>query len=191
VRDARPLRADARRNVAAILDAAEECLAQDTEATMAEIARTAGVGRVTLYGHFPSRAELVEAVFGRVLAEADEALAQVDVNGDPRQAMTRLVSSSWRVVHRYRSLLSAAQRDLPAEDIRDHHDHHLLRLGEVIERGRADGVFRTDVPAGWLTAVCMSLMHTAATEVSAGRLDEVEAAHAVVATVLGACTPNG
>jgi AcrR family transcriptional regulator len=55
----RPRRADARRNIAAILDAAVASLADNPDASMAEIAARAGVGRVTLYGHFKTRAELI------------------------------------------------------------------------------------------------------------------------------------
>ena len=48
----RAQRADARRNIAAILDAATDCLARDPEMSIADIAAAAGVGRITLYGHF-------------------------------------------------------------------------------------------------------------------------------------------
>jgi hypothetical protein len=42
----RHLRADARRNIALILDAAQSCLARDPDASMSDIAVAAGVGRV-------------------------------------------------------------------------------------------------------------------------------------------------
>lgn len=45
----RSKRADAQRNIEAILDAAAVCLSGNPEASIAEIAQTAGVGRVTLY----------------------------------------------------------------------------------------------------------------------------------------------
>ena len=54
-RPARPQRADARRNVAAILDAAVLCLTRNPDASIADIAEAAGVGRVTVYGHFKTR----------------------------------------------------------------------------------------------------------------------------------------
>ena len=44
----RAQRADARRNIAAILDAATDCLARDPEMSIAGIAAAAGVGRITL-----------------------------------------------------------------------------------------------------------------------------------------------
>jgi AcrR family transcriptional regulator len=59
-----PLRADARRNRDAILRAAREVLAeQGLEASLDAIARRAGVGRATLYRRFPTREDLVSAIF--------------------------------------------------------------------------------------------------------------------------------
>lgn len=182
-------RADARRNIAAILRSAETCLAGDPDATMTKIAREAGVGRVTLYGHFPSRADLVDAVFTRVSRRADETLDAVDTDGEPGDALRRLVASSWRIVDRYRAVLAAAERELPAGRVRDLHDRHLERATLILSRGRETGAFRTDVPASWLATVCMTLMHAAATEVTAGRLADREADHTVTETIMGACRP--
>src|SRR4051794_31235235 len=83
-------RADARRNIAAIMDAALACIVRDPDVGVGEIAKTAGVGRVTLYGHFGSRAELVDAVFARTVEEADQALSAIDPDTDPRLALEGL-----------------------------------------------------------------------------------------------------
>ena len=64
-------RSDARRNRERILDAARSALADPAaEVSMAEISRRAGVGMATLYRNFPSRRELLEALYA---AEADAA----------------------------------------------------------------------------------------------------------------------
>jgi AcrR family transcriptional regulator len=60
----RPLRADARRNFEAILAAARETFADHgADASLEEIARTAGVGIGTLYRNFPARSDLINAVY--------------------------------------------------------------------------------------------------------------------------------
>ena len=180
-------RADAQRSIAAILDAGEQCLIRTPDASTTEIARAAGVGRVTLYGHFPSRAALVEAVFERVMHRTVMLLDGIDTTGEPTEALRRLIAASWRVVHQFRSILAAAQRELPADRIRGHHQHHVERLTSLLRRGQRDGAFRRDLPLDWLVTVCMTLMHTAAEEVLGGRLQEDESERQVVETVLSAC----
>src|SRR3954462_14676764 len=79
-------RSDARRNYARILAVAEdEVAAHGADASLEQIARTAGVGSAAVRRHFPSRRELLEAVFrqqvdalaalARELAEAPDARA--------------------------------------------------------------------------------------------------------------------
>jgi TetR/AcrR family transcriptional regulator, mexCD-oprJ operon repressor len=184
-------RADARRNVAAILDAALACLARDPDASVGDIATAAGVGRVTLYGHFPTRADLIDAVFARTVADADEALKAVDLTGDPRAALARLVASSWQIVNRHRALLRATQRTVGQDRIRAHHEAPLRRVEALIRRGRREGAFRTDQPTSWLVATFFNVLHGAADEISAGRLDERAADRSIVATLLAAFTAPG
>ena len=184
-------RADARRNIAAIVEAAAACLARDPDASIAEIAAGAGVGRITLYGHFKSRAELVEAVLARAIDEADAVLADLGPVGEPVDALVRMVRSSWEVVDRFRGVLHAAQRELPAERIRSAHDQVMAHILGVVERGRAAGTFRSDLPIPWLVSLAVAVMHTAAEDVEAGRLERGSAADHVAATLVAAYTPPG
>ena len=60
----RPLRADARRNYERLVAAARaELRERESAASLEEIARRAGVGIGTLYRHFPTRLDLLEAVY--------------------------------------------------------------------------------------------------------------------------------
>ncbi|MCW3841028.1 TetR/AcrR family transcriptional regulator [Micromonospora yasonensis] len=182
-------RADAQRNIAAILDAALECLVRNPDANIAEIARRAGVGRVTLYGHFSSREDLIDQLFARTLDRADRALEAVDLTGDPRAALSRLVASSWQIVDQFRHLLDAAQRSLPPARIRAAHEGPMRRIAGLIERGRAEGVFRTDLPATWMVALVHTVVHAAADEIAEGRLAEPDAARVIDATLQAAYAP--
>lgn len=57
-------RADAQRNRERILAAAREAFGEPgADASMAEVSRRAGVGMATLYRNFPSRRELLEALY--------------------------------------------------------------------------------------------------------------------------------
>ena len=83
---ARPLRADAARNRARILEAAEQVFAeQGAGAGMDDVAAAAGVGVGTLYRHFPTKDALVAAVLiARLeqLAEVGETYLGSDRPGD-------------------------------------------------------------------------------------------------------------
>jgi AcrR family transcriptional regulator len=186
-----PRRADAQRNVAAILSAAAECLAANPDTSMAEIATAAGVGRMTLYGHFKTRADLLDAVLTRVIEEAHQALDGIDTSGDPCDALAGLAAASWRIVDQLRNVLAAAQRELPPERILQAHHLVLGRVQALIERGQAAGAFRADQPLAWLVGLAVNVMHAAAAEVSAGRLKADEAPSVVAGTLLAAFTAPG
>ncbi|MEV6116816.1 helix-turn-helix domain-containing protein [Streptomyces sp. NPDC052109] len=60
----RPMRADARRNYERLLQVAAEAFAEHGEnASLDDIAKRAGVGSGTLYRHFPTRQDLLEAAY--------------------------------------------------------------------------------------------------------------------------------
>jgi TetR/AcrR family transcriptional repressor of mexCD-oprJ operon len=184
-------RADARRNIARILDAAVDLLSQDPSASVGAIAESAGVGRVTLYGHFPSRDKLVEGAVRHAIDRGEEKLALVDLTGDPRAALRRLIHSTWQLHVQSRNVLVAAQDSLSPGRIRRLHDKPFRRLEELVRRGQKAGVFRSDLPASWLVVVLHNVMHGAATEINAGRLNERDAAGWISATILAAFTSPG
>lgn len=187
----RQQRADARRNVAAILDAATTCLARDPDASISEIAKAAGVGRVTLYGHFESRAVLVAAVVDRAMKESDAALHELDLSGDPAEALVRLIHATWRLTYRYGTLVVAAERAMPDAELSAAHSPHRDRAERLLERGRAEGRFRDDVPTTWLVTVLHTVVHAAANAVHARELSAEEAPRMIAGTMLGVTTAPG
>jgi AcrR family transcriptional regulator len=187
---ARRRRADAERNIAAIVDAALTCLGERPQASMTEIARTAGVGRVTLYAHFPSRRALLEAALDHVLAEAGALLESQHLDDQPAdEALGALVGSNWQLLDRYRRVFAAAQHELTPQQLRRHHDPALNRIRALVERGQAEGGFRTDLPLDWLVTTVYSLTHAAADDVNAGRLDAADTARILRSTLLAALAP--
>jgi TetR/AcrR family transcriptional regulator, mexCD-oprJ operon repressor len=185
-----PRRADARRNIETIVEAAERCLARDPDASMSDIADEASLGRITIYGHFKTRAELVEVVARRVLASANALLARVDLRGDPAQALARLVRASWEVTARSGSLVVAAEKALPPQVVRGLHAGKLEeRVRRFLARGQRERAFRSDLSTDWLVTLFHATLHAAANEAHAGRLDGHEAAEIVTRTLLAAYQP--
>src|SRR5713101_3283576 len=84
----RPKRADACRNFDKLIEAARASFtAQGTDASLEEIARTAGVGIGTLYRHFPNRQALLEAVYIGEVEEMCRSAAELD-GAEPWEALT-------------------------------------------------------------------------------------------------------
>ena len=90
----RPKRADARRNYDLLIAAAREAFTEKSLASLEDIARRAGVGIGTLYRHFPSRGDLIEAVYVKevegLCGSADD-LARHTAMGRPRRLAGRFV----------------------------------------------------------------------------------------------------
>lgn len=168
-------RADAQRNRARILAATVTALHKDPDASVADIAAEAGVGRMTLYGHFQNRPELIDAALAESIEQGEEVLRRVPLDGDAGEAFRRLVASSWTLVDQARNLLAAAQKELPASRIRDLHERAEARMRNLLIRGQREGTFRDDLPVTWMLTTTHVLMNGAAEEVRTGRVDAREA----------------
>jgi AcrR family transcriptional regulator len=183
-------RADAERSVAAILDAAIDALADDPEASMAEIARRAGVVRATIYVHFPTREALVAAVTDRAMAEATEALRAAALDhGEPTEALTRMLTESWRILGRYHALVAINARLAP-ERLRALHQPVLRQIRPLLKRGQKSGAFNPELPIEWMLTVLLELIHAASLEYSTGRLPPNKAEAVLIATALGALSAS-
>ncbi|MEV0430529.1 TetR/AcrR family transcriptional regulator [Micromonospora sp. NPDC050495] len=184
-------RADAERNIAAIISAAAECLARDPDASMTDIAKAAGLGRVTLYAHFPSREDLLRTVLAQTIAESTDIIEAVSPDEGPAaEAFARMIGSCWPLLSRFGSLHAAAQRALPTGEVRRRHDQPMAYVERIIARGQAEGAFRTDLPVEWLVTTVYTLLHAAADEAAAGRLTTDTAGKILEKTLLAALKPE-
>ncbi|KOV39007.1 hypothetical protein ADK60_01250 [Streptomyces sp. XY431] len=182
-------RADAERSITAILDAAAVCFGRSPDATMAEIARAAGVGRVTLYGHFNSREAVLDALLERTLTEIDSALDAADLESGPAaDALVRFLGTP-RLLDRFRGLYAAAVRHLGPERVRGRHEPVFHRLEQLISRGQQQGAFRTDLPRPWLVTTIYALVHALISEVEEGHLPAEQAVDMLARTLLGLLNP--
>jgi AcrR family transcriptional regulator len=186
VQSKRRRRADADRSVVRILDAAIDALASDPEASMAEIARRAGVVRATIYVHFPTRESLIEAVTERAIAEGTQAMSAAEPSrGDPAEALRRVLTAAWQELGRFHALVGINTRR-PQAELRRLHRPVLALLQPLIERGQRAGTFRSDVPTAWHLSMLLALIHAASGELQAKRVPVAEIESALLTTVLGA-----
>jgi AcrR family transcriptional regulator len=180
-------RADAERNIARILDTAVDALAEDPKVGMGDVARRAGVVRATVYMHFPTREALVDAVTQRALAHVRGVIAAAEPGRGPAaDALARVVAATWQTLGRYHGLIAINTQTHDHQELHARHEPVLGELQPLIERGQADGSFRSDVPAAWHLGALMALVHLASGALRAGTVSEADAESALVATVLGA-----
>lgn len=148
---ARRPRADARRNQQALLDAAAAVFVRrGVEAPVRDIAAQAGVGMGTIYRHFPTRADLVVAVFRhQVDALAQEGTAAADAGDDPSTALRAWVDQFADFLVTKHGLAEAMRSD--RSGFERLHAEFIERLVPVcrrlLEAAAADGLIRDDVRA--------------------------------------------
>lgn len=147
---ARPLRADAQRNRALVLSAAEEIFAAEgLDVPIDEVARRAGLGVGTLYRHFPSKEALFEAILLdrlETLVAVAEELAGAD---NPGEALYSFMATLGAQVAHKRDLADALTR--AGIDIKAVAGEGVTRLegalAVLLERAQAAGAVRGDVEA--------------------------------------------
>jgi AcrR family transcriptional regulator len=165
-------RATAERNLESILDAVDRLLEQGSPATIAAVATEAGTSRVTVYAHFPTREQLLEAALERAVRRATAVVeAAAPDAGPPVEALDRLVAAGWQVLERFAGMAAATMDSIPHDRHQQLHEPGMGVVHRLIERGRREGAFRQDVSPEWLVACAYALFHAAAAEVRAGRLD--------------------
>lgn len=155
------------RNREAILEAALSVLQQDPDAGMNAIADGAGVGRATLYRHFPAREDLLTALRQRARQQGKEAMLAANPDeGDPIDALERIVAALIEVGYRNRVLFAptVSRPDLAKRE------EHFEPLARTFARAQREGVISTDFTVTWLTNALRMLLGAARAEFQAGRL---------------------
>ncbi|ATL26233.1 TetR/AcrR family transcriptional regulator [Streptomyces formicae] len=145
----RPMRADARRNYDRLLTAARAAFAEHgTDASLEDIARRAGLGVGTLYRHFPTRDDLLEAVFhDSVEGLQAQALARLD-DPEPGAALMDWLRAIAEHATTYRGLAGSLMTTMLGETTAQPSDCHrrLLTAGEaLLARAQESGAIRADV----------------------------------------------
>jgi AcrR family transcriptional regulator len=174
----------AERNVEAILDATQRLLERREQPNISSVAAEAGVSRPTVYAHFPDRPRLLEALVERAVRHTMATIESAEPDRGPAgDALQRLLAASWEELARNEDIARGAAAELSADAMRRAHHAARAAIRELVERGRREGTFRTDVTTDWLVTSALALIHAAAEEVRAGALDSDAALHALSLTL--------
>jgi AcrR family transcriptional regulator len=181
------MRADAARNLDAVLQTGARLLAEDPATSIATIAAEAGVDRRTVYRRFATREALLRAVF---TAKLDAAEAVLDA--------ARMTEAPVAVaLHRYVEGIIPVSRQWPLDVRRmmradpvahERRETQSARLDMLVRRATDEGLLRADIPAGWARAMLDQLV-----DLVAHRFDMIEpgpAADLVVNSLLHGTAPR-
>jgi AcrR family transcriptional regulator len=172
----RPLRADAARNRARVLEVAYDTFAAEGLAVpIDEIAKRAGVGAGTVYRHFPTKEDLFQAVVANrigQIVDQGRALLDCDDPGDALFAFLRALVLQWGAADRgLADALSRSGVDVTNDGVEE---AFLGMLGDLLNAAQKAGSARGDLGVRDVKALLVGLqaMQTYHEE-AAGRLTEV------------------
>jgi AcrR family transcriptional regulator len=166
-----------------LLDVVAEVLVAQPGASLAEVARAAGISRTTLHKHYATRDELVRAVGLRAIEIWEQAMASV--SGEPgteaglRELFAAMIESGPQLNFLWRN----PTLDGDAELTRRYIDVEKQCMS-VVHRARDLGVFSAATPDWWLLQTMNALVYTAAESVAAGHLAPREAPDLALNTLL-------
>lgn len=152
--DGPPLRADAQRNRARVLDAAEAVFAErGASASTEEVARRAGVAIGTVFRHFPTKGDLLAAIMKRLLAHL---IAEAGDRGGPTglfeffEHLVAQAAGKRAVVE----LLAQAGIQIQIPDATAHLEQ---AVGTLLAQAQSAGTVRPDVQLPEVMALLISV----------------------------------
>jgi AcrR family transcriptional regulator len=155
------VRADAVRNMDALMQTGARLLARDPATSMATIAAEAGVDRRTVYRRFATREALLVALFTAKLDAFERVLDEARLEEAPVAV----------ALHRYVEAILPVSRQWPVDfgrlesgdDATEQRRQQLRdRLDVFFDRATAEGLFRADLPPGWARRTTQEFIHVGA-----------------------------
>ncbi|MBZ9645855.1 TetR/AcrR family transcriptional regulator [Streptomyces sp. PSKA30] len=143
---AQPLRSDAERNRERIIAAARTVFARDgLNASMASVARQAGVGIATMFRRFPTKEELVDAVFvDRMNAYADTVAVALD-DPDPWNGFVGYIEAACAMQAADSGFADVLTMTFPtAKALEKRRNEAYEGMVRLIDRAKAAGRLRED-----------------------------------------------
>jgi AcrR family transcriptional regulator len=165
---ARPLRGDARRNRDRLLAAARELFAaRGVDVAMADIAKHAGVSNGTLYNRFPTREDLIEAVFTDRLETMAALARRALADDDPWRGLVGYLTAVCELQAADRGFNEVAARGLPLSPAaRRFQEEGQAAIGQLLDRAKRAGELRDDLALADLAFVIWGISRTV--EMTAG-----------------------
>ncbi|MFF7602498.1 TetR/AcrR family transcriptional regulator [Streptomyces mirabilis] len=161
---ARPPRTDAVRNRRLLLTAASEAFAeQGTDVSIAEIAQRAGVGKGTVFRHFPTKEDLIAAIMGEIIENLVSSVSKLSDAQDPAAALLDFMTSGIELLARDRGLCEVVGRPSLQQPTVQAGINRLCDAVETLtDRARRQGAVRQDITGQDIVLLLAGVRQTAA-----------------------------
>lgn len=170
-----------------ILDCALQTLALHPGASMADIAKAAGVGRATLNRYVSSRKELIVELCMLAIDETQEACAHIDYNQPSAlRALEQTLQAITPLGNRF-AFLIAQPEGYQVPEVDEGLAKQQRMLLDLCKACQKEGSLRKDMPATWINAVLDTLVYAAWTQVSKGQLSAKQASALMAKTLKQGC----
>ncbi len=145
------MRADAHRNQERIISAAREQITESgPEVSMDQIARAAGVAVGTLYRHYPTKTDLVQAILtetaAAILLRVEEAARSVTKPGDAVAWIERLLTDLLAEAATNQAIKAAAAVLGAGHATAEQEDRGRIAIESLLRAAQADGDIRRESP---------------------------------------------
>jgi AcrR family transcriptional regulator len=171
---AAPRRADAQRSYERLLAAATEVFGErGADAPLDEIARRAGIGNATMYRHFPTRSDLLIAVYAdevAALCARGGALLEAGAPGEALFEWLRAFVAHVATKRQLAQTISGTEGQPRSELFRQWHESMHETADALVERARRAGAVAAGVTAADLLAMANGIALAAADGPQAERL---------------------
>ncbi|WP_432837694.1 TetR/AcrR family transcriptional regulator [Dactylosporangium sp. CA-092794] len=164
------MRADARRSIDALVDAAREVFrTSGVDAPVREITTKAGVGLATFYRHFPERADLITAVFRHEVDACADTATTLAATYEPLEALVRWLHRFTGFVAAKHGLAAALHSGNPAFEPLPVYFQQRFEpaLGSLLAAAAAAGEIRAGVEPRELLSAVSRLCSPASTDLAA------------------------
>ena len=164
------------RSRVALLEAGISLLSENPNATLSEIALTAGVGRATLYRHFETREQLLIELATVSLSETDRACAHIlekKIKG--REAIEEIFIAVMPLANRFHFLLSLWSEIGKDKFLKEAYERQLSQLEIRINEAKAEKNIDKTIPNDWLVSLIDNLLYTGWHYIGSGSLSSEQA----------------
>ena len=168
---------------ASILDAAAVVLAQNPGASIAVIARQAGIGRATLHRYYPKREDLLRALALNAMAQSDAVVLPLYKEDGPKLETLKNIIRAMVPLGAYWHFLSLEYSVMEDEAVKEKYKAQLECLSQLVNEVKAERGLALDVPTAWMVAAIDSLLYAAWMGVEAGAIARNDAADLVIRTL--------